>query len=243
MDKTMKQTTLPRGLTSLLIGILGLGLISCGTDANQASSFQIPLKIQKATSTQASKAKSNMVQQVDTLVLTNVKFLVDEFELGRVDDDSLDFEMEDFVVNLPLDGSELLITNQMVPEGTYEEFEFEVSDADDNSNIQDPDLVQGTADSLRYSAVVKGTFNGENFTYNSQSEFELNFEIIPNLVVSETSTPAALMILVGTSSWFIDSETGAVLNPNLAENRSKIDRNMRRSFEAREAEGNENDEL
>lgn len=232
----MKQTLLPTGLTSLFIGILGMGLISCGTDANQASSFQLPVKVQKATSIQASKATSSIIQQADTLELTNVKFLVDEFELGGVDDDSLDFEMEDFVVDLPLDGSDLLITNQMVPEGTYEEFEFEVADADDDSNVQDPDLIQGTADSLRYSTVVKGTFNGVSFTYNSQSEFEFDYELVPNLVVSETSTPAVLMILVDTSSWFIDSETGAVLDPNLPENRSKIDQNMRLSFEAQEAE-------
>lgn len=233
--KTKIQNT---GVASLLIGILGLGLISCGTDGNDSPAFQqIPVRVQKAPTTSPSKTNAN------TLELTSVKFLVDEFELGRVDDDSLDFEMEDFVVNLPLNGSELLITNQIVPEGIYEEFEFEVADADDNSNIQDPDLVQGTADSLRYSVVVKGTFNSESFTYNSQAEFELNFEIIPNLVVSESSTPTALMILVDTSSWFIDSESGALLDPTLPENRSKIDQNMRTSFETREAEGNANDEL
>jgi hypothetical protein len=44
--------------------------------------------------------------------LTEIKFLVEELELESVNDDSSDFEVEDLVVNMPLNGQLIELTTQ-----------------------------------------------------------------------------------------------------------------------------------
>lgn len=103
--------------------------------------------------------------------IKEVKMLIDELELeSALDRDSLDFEINNMVVNLPLDGSEFTLTSQVVPEGAYDEFEMELEHPDDNHSVSDPDFYNKNShdDDDNFSVVVKGTYNGQAFTFQSK---------------------------------------------------------------------------
>lgn len=60
-----------------------------------------------------------------------MKLFIEEMELESIQNDSLDFEIENFIVNLSIDGSPLELTEQEFPAGIYDEFELEIEKPDD----------------------------------------------------------------------------------------------------------------
>jgi hypothetical protein len=159
--------------------------------------------------------------------LTEVKFLVEELELESVSDDSLDFEVENQVVQLPLDGSELTLTSQQIPDGLYDEFEMEI-EHDDEQTVNDADFTDGD---MRYSIVIKGIYDGEPFMFRTNKEFEIELDLEPAIEISETTNNAAIAIKLDTSGWF-KNENGEALNPGDPMNQETITQNIANSFEA-----------
>ena len=179
------------------------------------------------------------VQAVDSL--TEVKMLVEELELeSSFDEDSLDFEVDDLVVNLPLDGSDFEITSATVPEGVYDEFEMEVENSDD-SNVNDPDFINESGDDDDgYTIVVRGLYNGEDFIYKSTEDFEIEMEFNPPLEVSGSSSPT-IAININPSSWFTDA-SGNDLDPRDPNNQEIIDENISNSFDVEQDDDEDEDD-
>ena len=177
-------------------------------------------------------------QAVDSL--TEVKMLVEELELeSSFDEDSLDFEVDDLIVNLPLDGSDFELTSATVPEGVYDEFEMEVEN-DDDSNVNDPDFINESGDDDDgYTIIIKGVYNGEDFTYKSEEDFEIEMDLNPPLEVSNSNSPS-IAININPSSWFKDA-SGNDLDPNDPDNRETIDDNISNSFDV-EQDDDDDDE-
>ena len=85
------------------------------------------------------------------LDIDGIWVIVEEFELEAVetvdcDDDELgtddceDFEREYFFIDVPLDGSTVLVVSAPIADGTYDELEFEVDDVEVDPNDPDADL-------------------------------------------------------------------------------------------------------
>lgn len=194
------------------------------------------MKVQ--SSTQAKKAVSSTeASAVGTVSIQEVKLFIDEIELESAREDSLDFERESFIINLPLDGSPLVLTETEFPAGLYDEFELEIEKPESDVNITDTDFRDETGS---YSVVVKGLHNDETFTYRSDEDFELELDLNPPLDISDSDN-AMLLITVDVSSWFRESD-GTDLDPNDFANRETINENIEESFEAFEDENDDDDD-
>ncbi|MGM0545526.1 MAG: hypothetical protein ACQEST_02290 [Bacteroidota bacterium] len=227
----------------LIIASLLAGIISCDTsNSNSGEAQQVDVKMKlNNTNNSASKqlSSSPSLQSVDSL--TEVKLIVEELELeSTADDDSLDFEVDDFIVNLPVDGTEFTLTSANVPAGVYDEFEMEI-EHDDDTNVNDPDFINESGDEDDgYTIVVKGIYNGEEFTYQSEEDFEIEMEFNPPLEINDDSSPS-ITINIDPTGWFTDS-SGNDLDPSDPANWEQIDENIENSFDIEEDEDDDDDD-
>jgi hypothetical protein len=215
-------------LYALSMIVPALLLAGCGSVSDSKSDANVHLRMQAASSTNTAAKFAAQSTQSDSLVITEVKFFVEEMEIESVQNDSLDFERENFIVNLPLDGMPLDIANLDIPAGIYDEFEIEIEKPDDKDVVvTDTDFKDETGD---YSVVVKGTFNGEAFMFRSSEDFEIEIELNSPINLGDDES-AVLMISVDVMSWFLGA-TGEVLDPKNPANTERINENIEASFEA-----------
>ena len=170
--------------------------------------------------------------------LTSVKMLVEELELESVEEDSLDFEIENQVIQLPLDGSPYQLAAANIASGLYDEFELEIEGLDDDDNVNDPDFTEGSDET---SIIIEGTYNGEDFTFTSEEDFEIEFEFNPPIEIDENTTNVDINLMVDIDSWFLD-DSGNELDPTDPANREQIEENIEHSFEAEKDEDDLDDD-
>ncbi|MGD8749397.1 MAG: hypothetical protein PVI44_13115 [Balneolaceae bacterium] len=240
------QKILPAPLTCAFLLLLFTGCDVTGSNSGGKSQVAVNMKIQ-STAAPKLKSGSSTIQAVDSLI--EVKLLVKKLELkNSMEEDSLDFEVRDFVADLPLDGSAYAITSAQVPTGVYDKFEVKIHKPENGSTVQDTSFFNNSGNSEEetgYSIVIRGISNGEKFTYKSNKDFELEMELNPPLEVTDT-TSASVAINIDPASWFKDS-AGNALDPNNPDNQEAINENIRQSFHAEHEEhdsehdsGNEN---
>lgn len=216
-------------LASLLLIITGCNLAN--SDNETPKDVAVTMQIQ--TSATAAKFKA---QSVDSL--TEIKFVVEELELESATEDSMDFEVENLIVNLPLDGSRIQLTSQAIPAGFYDEFELEIEHDEDAQLFDDPDFYDGDT---RFSIVIKGSYNGEEFMFRSQEDFEIELELNPALEISENAGSPQVAINIDTSLWFLDAQ-GNPLDPTDPANYITINENIEQSFDAEADEDDDDDD-
>lgn len=222
--------------TALLL-IAGLTAVACDSlNSTPGEEASIQLQMQVQTSNTAAKL-TPASQEISELNIDEVRLYVDEMELESIENDSLDFEIEDFIVNLPLDGSPLTLTELALPQGIYDEFELEIEKAEDDINVSDSDFRDETG---TYSVVVKGTYNGESFTFRSSEDFELELELNPPLELGENES-SILKVMFGVSNWFTGL-SGETLDPNDQANYELINENIENSIEGFEDEDDSDDD-
>lgn len=212
-----------------LIALLIAGVFfTTACDTNKLDEFA-NVQLQMQVSGENTAAKQSITSQDQHGVVVNeIKLFIEEMELESIQNDSLDFEIENFIVNLPLDGSPLVLTEQTFPAGIYDEFEIEIEKPDDlDVNVSDPDFRDETGS---YSIVVKGIYNGEEFTFRSSEDFEIEIDLNPPLEIGEDDS-ALLVISVDVSSWF-KGPNGEDLDPKDPANTELINENIENSFEA-----------
>lgn len=215
---------------SLLLITTGCELTS--SDNDLPKDVAVSMQIQSTAPTQA-KLKA---QSVDSL--TEIKFVVEELELESATEDSMDFEVENLIVNLPLDGSRIQLTSQPISAGFYDEFELEIEHDEDAQVFEDPDFYDGDK---RFSLVVKGIYNGEEFMFRSDEDFEIELELNPALEIADNSGSAQVAINIDNSAWFLDSE-GNPLDPTDPANYEAINENIEQSFDAEAEEEDDDDD-
>ncbi|MDR9417086.1 MAG: hypothetical protein RI564_12445 [Gracilimonas sp.] len=220
-----------------LIVFVSLLLVTTGCDlANSDSDLPkdvaVSMQIESTATTQA-KFKA---QSVDSL--TEIKFVVEELELESATEDSMDFEVENLIVNLPLDGSRIQLTSQPISAGFYDEFELEIEHDDDAQVFEDPDFYDGDK---RFSIVIKGIYNGEEFMFRTEEDFEIELELNPALEIAGNTGSAQVAINIDTSAWFLDSQ-GNPLDPTDPANYEAINENIEESFDAEAEEDDDDDD-
>ncbi|MGH7477033.1 MAG: hypothetical protein ACRELD_12135 [Longimicrobiales bacterium] len=156
------------------------------------------------------------------LTITDVRLIVEEFELEgdddacerEDDDDCAEFESGPFFVQLPVDaGGVVTITQDAIRPGTYDELEFEVEDLEDDEDDEDAAAIAALRAQIRSefpewpdraSALVVGTFTPvggapQPFSVFIEAEIEVEMELNPPLVVPGDR---ALVIDVAPGFWF-----------------------------------------
>ena len=193
------------------------------TDSTGSLSFSTPGLVQKITD--------------DTITLDTVKILLrdvklkyeieSEEDISNDDGDEVSVKVGPFVVYLNLNGvtTDFAISN--IPAGTYNEIKFKIHKIEASETPPDPEFEEGDDNSLRYSVIVKGTYNSNPFIYKSRKSSHQNIELENPLVV-EPNTFTNLTITVDPSTWFI--KDNMILDPTDPANVNDIDNNIKDSF-------------
>lgn len=241
----------------ILCLVLGILIITgCNVAGDSSTTKQVSVNMQLATgaSSTLNKASTNTMQATDSVSLDNIKLLVRKLELeseGEYHDDSDDstevqdeegeyedddegeeFELRNKIFDLPLDGSKVSVSTQEVPSGTYDDVEFKIGPAEAGSGLEDSDLIEGDADSLRYSMAISGTYGDSAFTFKTHKYFKIEMEINPPVEVSDSTDTVDIDLQIDPSGWFKDSETGDYLDPADPASQDQIEANIARSFKA-----------
>lgn len=130
----------------------------------------------------------------DTLIITKAEIVLREIELERVEttdcddlvatDDCEEFEVGPILLDLPLNGGTETLVAIDVPEGVYDEIEFEIHKVS-SDDPEDAEFRAAHPDLLDTSIRVQGTFNGQSFTYVTDLNVEQEFDLVPPLVIDE----------------------------------------------------------
>lgn len=179
----------------------------------------------------------------DELLITRAQIVLREIEFERedslagctssFDDDSCEkVEVGPVLVDLPLNGSPLTQITATVPEGTFDEIEFELEHADDDS-ASERAFRAAHPEFNGLSVRVEGTFNGQPFTFVSSVRAELELEFDPPLVVGESGHNVT--VSVDLAGWFRRTD-GTLIDPRTANpggaNAGVVATNIRSSFDA-----------
>lgn len=215
-NQLYKKLIWPCGML-LTAMILMVGCNAIGSNDHETKQLKISMS---AGESAVSHSKTHTTTwDTNKVELTEVKLLVHEFELKTISQDSLDFEIYDLVIDLPLDGDTLEIANEQIPAGDYNKVDIEIDKAD----INDPDLSDSTG---HHSIVVYGTYNGEEFTFRTNREFKESFKFNPPIEVADTTTSVNLHLSIDIDRWFKHAD------PTNPEHQHKIEHNIEKSFKA-----------
>lgn len=158
------------------------------------------------------------------LVLKEAKILINDLKIHLKDDE---IETEDegenlkigpFVINLSLDSKVTPVTIANIPAGNYVKAKFEIHKLQGNEMPPDPDFADANG---RYSVVVRGLYNGADFTYKSKVTANQKYRLQPPLSVT-SAMGYNLTFYASPAMWFVD-DNGNILNPMLESNRVIID--------------------
>lgn len=215
-------------LSILLLGFALGAFVLAGCDTAGTSTDGSDVEV-SFTSTSASTTSSTPLAKAnDTLVvegtngtlkIADVRFVVSEVELEG-ETDSTEFESEKpAFVDVPLNSTDVVsVASDRVPPGTYNEFEFEVGDADLDEGEDERDIQQLRSDiedagfgdwPNEASLVAVGSFTpteGEPrpFTTYFDAEIEVELEMEGRPFEVGTSDPAReLTVSLSPSRWFV----------------------------------------
>ena len=173
------------------------------------------------------------------LNLTAIWVIVEEFELEPVETADCDiepepagcadFEQEYFFIDVPLDGTTITVVSAEIPDGSYDELEFEVDDVevdlDDPEEQAEADLIAALLLTVRgqfaswpgqASMVVTGTWTPKDangvlgtavsFETYFDADIEVEMDLLPVLTVAEGAASRQLTILLNPAAWFLRAD-------------------------------------
>jgi hypothetical protein len=198
--------------------ILTLFINACDTtDPTQTSaslSFVTETSLQKIAS--------------DDFQIGEVKILLRDIKIkNQNEEDSLQISTGPLVVKLNLDGKTTEFAASEIPAGTYNRVRFNIHKIEDSETSPDPEFKEGTESEKRYSLIVRGTINGEAFTYRSRKSATQDIKLEEDIIVEENAE-ANLTIIVDPYRWFYEGDI--FLNPNNESNDDKISNNLKHAF-------------
>jgi hypothetical protein len=205
-------------LTFILIS----GIVFASCDALSSNSVEEPSGLQILMNIDGNSDSANLNNEI---TFHEIKFFVEELELEGTKG-TRDIEIEDFIVNLPVDGTPTVLFEKEIKSGVYDEFELEIEKPDDDFPIHDFDFRDETGS---YSLIVKGTFEGNDFTFRTDEDIEIEKDLKPPFKVNEGEN-GTFTVSVDVASWFA-GPGGEALNPNDYRNTKTIIKNIKKSFD------------
>lgn len=225
--------------TIILVAISGIALSGCNSTSDDGTQGKKELTLQfktKADSPVTSKLSANQIQEADsslviegsngTLIINDLRFVVEEIELERADGDFEDFEAGPFFVNLPLNGDAFSLDKVEIETGLYKELEFEIDDFDfDEEESDDNSYKQQVLTHIRTefpdwpkdaSMVISGKFvtaDGieTNFKTYAEAEVEIELEFKPPFELTAESANDLISVNINPALWFLRAN-GTVVN-------------------------------
>ncbi len=231
---------------------LAMILTACNTtDPTQLRDVAVSFAANAPTAA-AAQLDGGAPAAANALVLTSVEIVLREIQLERTDvfdcsgsdDDGCEsFEVGPVLVSVPVDGSVSTQFAVGIPEGSYDEIEFEIHKVS-SSDPQDATFLQQHSTFVDKSIRVEGTFNGTTFVFESDLNVEQELDLSPPVELTEAAT-VSLTIRVGLNGWFRRSD-GSLIDPATAnkgeQNESEVTGNIKTSIEAFEDEDRDGDD-
>jgi hypothetical protein len=245
----MQTEAIMRTYTGLTVA-LTLAVIGCsdgsspGTEPGVALSFTAGTGPQAAPGFFASIMSDTLTVGGDELVLDKVEIVLREIELERVesdgcalevpDDSCEEFEVGPVLLDLPLNGNVEQHVAIVVPAGSYDEVEFEIHKVS-SDDPADAEFRATYPDMVGKSIRVRGSFNGQPFTYETDLDVEQEFDLMPPLEVLDGSGTTNVTVRFGVAQWFVDG-AGNLVDPETGNKggaaESLIKENIKQSIEA-----------
>lgn len=174
---------------------------------------------------------SNIERQQDTLNVTQVKLLLDRFNLLTDTEAKLQTDVGPLIMSYTtLDGEYSRVVEGNVGYqdiNTFTGINLFIDVLDSGESISDPDF-SGT--DANYSIVIRGTYNGDEFFYRSQASFNRQLDFAGPVDLGSDSKTLQMNILTNVNSFMLDPETNEILSPNEPANTAKIDSLLRESL-------------
>jgi hypothetical protein len=205
---------------------MAMFFVGCDSTGPGTGESEVSVGFATASSSASTSPSARPKAQGDSLVLNgtngtlrvhDLRLIVDELSLEG-EADSAEFETErPFFLDLPLDTTEVAsVVNDRIPPGTYNEFEFEVEDAElDDGDDEGLQALRDDIDAAGFSnwpnnasMVVQGTFTPENDTarsfttyFEAEIEVELEMEDRPFVIGGDDPT-RRLTVNLDPRRWF-----------------------------------------
>lgn len=174
------------------------------------------------------KSKDNLAANSnDVIVITEAKAIVANMDFEIEGTSNIQrMEIGSFIMNLGLDGSLKSIKTGYIFKDNFTKIKLQVHKTEETETPEDPEFKAGTAENLRYSFIVKGTYNGNSFVYKSKKSFLIVVGFPQTINVNLTDMN--ITVLFDKQTWFKNGNT--ILDPNNVQNETLIDENIRQSF-------------
>lgn len=228
-------------------GLVAMSAAACA-DENPGVGLAFSTRGQSGAALAQAGDSTVVVRGNDTLVIKSVELVLREIELERIDqladcpDSSGDDDpCEEFtvgvqLVSLPLGNSTEKTVTVTVPEGIYDEVEFEIHKPEDSSDAAFIAAHPAFAD---VSIRVTGTFSQggtrSDYVYTSDLNAEQEVSLQPPLdVAAGGAVNVTIRLDVGT--WFLSGSGASVVNPATANkggaNEGLVKDNIEQSIDA-----------
>lgn len=186
-------------------------------------------------------ASSEITAGDDTLSINLIRFLVGNNYMYNDSGDTLLINRNVYQVNYSTtDGlsQELIQIAQgsFSSETIYSNLKFEIKKAEaaysENPNIDDAFTEEGgELENQRFSMIIDGTYNNSPFSFKSTQNFAYSFPFPDLTGGSGGNLIYNLFVQTDVSSWFLNSEGTALLDPSLSDNETSINQNIESSIE------------
>lgn len=174
---------------------------------------------------------------VDSIKITRARFVLRDIKFKTVEEDSMNFKSSPMLLELELTGTMQSVGAINARFATYRRIEFDVHrvETKDLAGLSQADSAK-FADFLageKYSIIIDGTVyktgqSGQAFTYRSKVDAQQKVDLIPNLVVSESSPTVNATIMISSANWF--TSAGALVDPIDTNSEGIINENLKNSI-------------
>jgi hypothetical protein len=205
----------------LLVGALLVGGCTDQSTSPQAGeNVTLSIGVAPSGSTRAANNNAAAIESAKIL-LKNIKFHRFPSDNGQ------DIKVGPFVVDLNLAGSLNTVAAAKVPAGQYDRVKFTLHKPEEFEPIPDQEFREGTSGQLRFSVIVRGTYNGQTFVYKSRENASQEIRFAKPITVADDGM-VNVTLIVDTHTWFV--QNGVALDPADPANSSAIDDAIKASF-------------
>lgn len=177
-----------------------------------------------------SNVGDTLVVDQDSVSVNQVKILADKFKLQLPDSAQLESQVDAIIMGYNEqnnDEDELVLGVNIGFEefSRFLGFDLFIAPPNDDDNIQDNDFFGSDGN---YSVIMKGVYNGSNFTYRSAPNFTKEFSFDNGIKLDDEKSTLALRVLLDVENVLIDKTNNKLYDPrnDKAAIDSLIERNM-----------------
>jgi len=207
----MNQGLNKLGLVTLMAAAIGMAACDeqLGVDAGASASLSFAATGGSTLLGDPTPPQNPVTVAGHVIAVSRVDLQLSELEIEGEDSAEVEMKGGPLLVALPMNGSVVTAVTATVFPGTYTELEMKVN-----------------------TVRIQGTFDGQPFDVTVSVNEDLETDIRPPLVVTET-TQANLTVAVQIANWFRNSDGSAIDLRNLSTTaRSRLVSNINASFDA-----------